>query len=574
LAGFADLGMPAGDDEPAPGIVVPCGHSEVGKACETYSRLSHGLASKGYVVLIYDPIGQGERRMYTGDGASDGPGTSLVGGCTSQHTHLGVQLASVGLSLARYMIFDTMRAIDLLLSRPEVDARRIGCTGCSGGGTNTAYTMALDERIAAAMPVCYITTHEARQLSEQIADYEKNLYAQTERGLDEQDYVALVAPRPVCIGAATEDFFPLWGARVCYESARRVYEVLGVPERCEMVEVEGKHGYSEGLRQAAYDFFNRWFGVEADAEEPDVELPDEEDLWCFPAGVGAEGTYRVVLSQARAVAEEFRPQRVPRAELIEELTSLVRHVPELVESGPWQPGAEVSAAAEGWEVAEVQPPSAPPVLVARRPGERPLRVTLCASLDELAELDEKVGAAIVLPVTVEPDLQARAARLEAGERNWPWIHSRESFLAFYAEMLGWDWLYLRAHQVLGGLQALGEGQVSLHARGTLGLPALYAAVLDQRVVELTLEACLWSYASALATEVHVLAPADVPWTVLGSHDLPDLLAALAPRPLRVSAPVGADGRPLSSDQLQGLDTVVRAYAEAGAEDQLIVAASG
>lgn len=557
----ANLYVPAGLEQPAPGIVVPCGHADVGKTDECYARLCHGLAGKGYVALIYDPIGQGERRLYRSNGGS------LLGGCTSQHTHLGVQLAAAGLNLARYMIFDSMRAVDYLLTRPEVDPARIGCTGCSGGGTNTAYVSAIDERISASMPVCYITTLEARQRSEGIADYEQNFCGQIERGLDHHEYVAMVAPRAVCIGAATEDFFPLEGARETYAAARRVYEVLGVGDRCEMAEVEGPHGYLAGLRAAAYGFFNRAFGVQAEADEPEVELPDEEDLLCFPGGVGAEATHRVALGHARALAEEVAPQQVPGRELGEELAALVVHVPGEACCGAWGPGRD---AAEGWELAEVRPVSAPPLMVARRPAQRPISVAAVDSCEALAGLGAELGGAIILQVSEGRDLAARAEIVGGEHPQWSWIHPREAFLAFYAQLMGRDWAYLRAAQILAGLEALGEGQVSLQALGTHCSAALYAAALDRRVLALTLSRPLWCYGSALEREVHVLGPAEVPYGVLGNHDLPAVMALLAPRKLRVEQPLGADGRPLQRAELAGLGELERAYAAAGAAAALRV----
>lgn len=550
----ANVYVPDGLEEPAPAILVPCGHAEVGKAYEYYTRLCHGFVSKGYVVLIYDPIGQGERRMYRDDGGS------VVGGCTAQHTHLAAQLAAAGLSLARYMIFDSIRCIDYLVSRPEVDAARIGCTGSSGGGTNTAYVSALDERIAAAMPVCYITSLEARQRSEKIADWEQNLYGQIERGLDHHDYVAMVAPRAVCIGAARGDFFPVEGARETFAAARDIFELLGVPDRCALVEVDGEHGYLPELRAAAYRWFNRWFGVDADDEEPDVDLPDEEDLRCFADGVPAEATHRVLLAQARDIADSLIPQQAAGDELREELAALIVHIPEDCQVGTW------AQSRHGWQAARVNPSSAPPLLVARRGSDRPSRIAVCWRVEELGALPREVDGAIILFPAVEPELGARADNCD---RPRPWIHSDEAFLAFYAQLLGTNWVYLQAARVLAGLHAFG-GKVAVEATGTACMPALYAAALDERVETLRLTRPLWSYASVLDTDIHVLGPPEMPFGVLASHDLPAVMALLAPRRLAVQGPLGADGRPLAVHELPGLEELRASYAEAGAEDKLVI----
>jgi len=114
--------------------------------------------------------------------------------------------------------------------------------------------------------------------------------------------------------------------------------------------------------------------------------------------------------------------------------------------------------------------------------------------------------------------------------------------------------------------------VSLQAGGTHCTPALYAAALDRRVVGLTLTHGVWSYASVLAREVHVLGPPEVPYGVLGNHDLPAVMALLAPRELRIEQPLGADGQPLQRGELVGLAELKKAYAAAGAADALSVEA--
>jgi dienelactone hydrolase len=553
----ANLYVPADLSGQAPGVLVACGHAENGKAYVEYRRLCTALALKGYVVLIYDPIGQGERRLYRA--GSD----SLLGGCTSQHTHLAVQLAAVGRGLGRYMVWDSMRCLDYLLARPEVDARRIGMTGCSGGGTNTAYVSALDERVQVSVPVCFINALEHWQHRESIADYEQNLYGQIERGLDHHEYLALVAPRALCIGAATEDFFPLSGTRESYAAARRIYELLGVPERCELTVCEGEHGYSRPLRQAAYRWFNRWLSVEADDEEPEVELPDEEDVCCLPAGVSAAGTHWAVLADAQPLATALAAHHASGEELRRELRRLVGHVPELVSVSAWEEGPG------DWELAAVEASGAPPLLAARRRGRPVKEVLVCAGEEALtAGAADKYSGAVLLPMSVEPDLLRRAQQCAQAGPPLPWLLSREASLAFYCLMLGRDWVYLRAAQVLAGLQALGAPAVSLTAHGLLALPALYAAALDERVRALRLGAALWSYGQVLQRERHVLGPPEVPWAVSGSHDLPAVMALLAPRTLVVDSPVGPDGQPLAETELEGLAELRAVYTRAGAPTSL------
>src|SRR5262249_30320615 len=146
----ANLYLPQGKG-PFPGVLMPIGHSSTGKAAEYIQRGAILLVKHGIAVLAYDPIGQGERLQLPL--ASGKP----VMGSTNEHTMLGVSAVLVGSQTAAFRIWDGIRSLDYLASRPEIDAKRLGCTGCSGGGTLTSYLMALDDRIAAAAPSCYIT---------------------------------------------------------------------------------------------------------------------------------------------------------------------------------------------------------------------------------------------------------------------------------------------------------------------------------------------------------------------------------------------------------------------------------
>ena len=132
-------------------MLVPCGHSANGKAAEAYQRACILMAKNGLAVLCYDPIGQGERWQLLAEDKK-----AAIPGSTNEHTMVGVGALLVGQSTAGYRIWDGIRALDYLAARPEVDPKRLGCTGNSGGGTLTAYLMALDDRIACAALSCYL----------------------------------------------------------------------------------------------------------------------------------------------------------------------------------------------------------------------------------------------------------------------------------------------------------------------------------------------------------------------------------------------------------------------------------
>src|SRR5262249_9565783 len=140
---------------------------------------------------------------------------------TLEHTMVGVSSIPLGTSTARYRIWDGMRSLDYLASRPDIDPNRLGCTGNSGGGTLTSYLMALGERIAGAAPSCYLPS--LRRLLETIGpqDAEQNIHAQIAFGMDHADYVMMRAPRPTLMCVATRDFFDINGAWNSFRQAKR-----------------------------------------------------------------------------------------------------------------------------------------------------------------------------------------------------------------------------------------------------------------------------------------------------------------------------------------------------------------
>ena len=275
----ANLYLPEAD-QPVPGVVVSSGHSRTAKTADYNQRFGIMMAKHGMAALCFDPIGQGERSQILNE-----QGEPRFGGTTTEHSLMGVGSILVGRNTARYRIWDAMRSIDYLASRPEVDAERIGMTGCSGGGTLTSYVMALDDRVRCAAPACYLTTF--RRLIETIGpqDAEQNIYAQVAFGLDQPDYVLLRAPRPTLISSTTDDFFDIRGSWDNFRQAKRLYGKLGYPERVDLVEIEGDHGVKpEGLATIAH-WMQRWLlGRDEPVEAVELETRPPEELLCTDSG--------------------------------------------------------------------------------------------------------------------------------------------------------------------------------------------------------------------------------------------------------------------------------------------------
>src|SRR2546425_5303440 len=228
-----------------PGVLLPLGHWDEGKAA--MQRIAINLALKGFVALAYDPLGQGERLQ-----AYDRRlGRSLGAGSTEQHFLAGAQSLLAGESFARYRIWDGKRALDYLLSRPEVDTDKIGCTGCSGGGTLTTYLSALDSRIKVAAPACYMNTYRLL-FTGPTGDSEQSIPGFLAAGLDLADYVELFAPKPWLIVSTVGDFFPVEGARHTYQEASDWYALYGAKDKIAWAIGPGGHGTPLEDREAIY----------------------------------------------------------------------------------------------------------------------------------------------------------------------------------------------------------------------------------------------------------------------------------------------------------------------------------
>src|SRR5512136_119766 len=299
--------VPAGGAMPKPAVLVACGHSPEGKAFRNYQEISVRLARRGYIVICWDPIGQGERSQFW-DQARGRSRYNLVCG---EHAVLGNLASLAGMNLARWEIWDGMRAADLLLSRPDVDPTRISITGTSGGGFQAAHIGALDDRIHVVVPSCYITALPMRMANrifeDPDSDPEQDPYRSVSAGVDHAGLLLLVHPRPLMIAAAVKDFVPIEGTRRTFREVRDIYRRFGAGARIAMTEAFHEHRFSDENQDASFAFLDRFNALsERHGFEPVETLPVER-LRC-----AASGQVRIdygVRSLMEAIRDEFRARR-------------------------------------------------------------------------------------------------------------------------------------------------------------------------------------------------------------------------------------------------------------------------
>ena len=230
---------------PYPAVLVTCGHSGNGKANAGYQRACVMGASEGVLMMIYDPIDQGERLM------------STDGSCCSGHNQFGAKAHGLGLSAAHFRIWDGMRCLDYLQSRPDVKADRLGLMGNSGGGTMTALIAAADPRVKAAAPSCYISTIRDVVRSIGPQDAEQCVWRQLKDGINHASLV-LMSGAAVRLQFSDGDFFPIAGARSTYDVIHRTAERVGLGARYSATVVRGPHGWKESSRRSSLDWMRQW----------------------------------------------------------------------------------------------------------------------------------------------------------------------------------------------------------------------------------------------------------------------------------------------------------------------------
>jgi dienelactone hydrolase len=536
---------------PLPGVVGSCGHSTNGKAAEAYQSFAQGLARQGYVVLIFDPIGQGERLQYVDDDLKPKFGVGV-----SEHLLAGNQQHLVGEFFGTWRAWDGIRALDYLLSRPEVDPSHVGVTGNSGGGTMTTWLCGLEPRWTMAAPACFVTTFRRNLENELPQDTEQCPPRAIALGLDHADFLAAMAPKPVIILAKERDYFDVRGSLETFARLQHLYQLLGQPENIALHIGPTEHGYSQENREAMYRWFNRVAGISDATKEPELTIEKDEVLQVTPRGQVAAENARTVFSFTAEKSKSLAAERGEPSgdELKRRIAEVLRlHQPEASarESTPpdyriLRPVRNRSYPRPGFTTYAIETEPGIYSLVtrladashlSRPPQDDPRTATLYVS-HHSADAELRTEPLVKELLEAAGDGPFYACDLRGIGESRPDTCGSDQFLSpygsdyFYAAhsiMLGRPYVGQKTHdllQVLHWLGALGHRQVQLAAKGWGTLPATFAAVLDDRVQQVTLKQNLVSYAAIAQAESYrwplsCLAPG-----ILASFDLPDCYRAL------------------------------------------------
>jgi dienelactone hydrolase len=329
----ANLYVPKRAKLPAPAILYVCGHANtvVDKVSYgskvNYQHHAAWYAEHGYVCLILDTLELGEIR-------GEHHGTYSRGMWWWQ---------AMGYTPAGIECWNAMRALDYLETRKEVDAKRIGVTGRSGGGATSWWIAAADDRSQCFVPVAGIAdlyAHVVEGVAPRlrqgvISGHCDCMYFVNTYRWDFGRVMALCAPRPLLLGNSdADDIFPVAAYRRLADKARRIYELYGEADRFQLLETKGPHKDTPELRLGEYRWMNRWLKNDtSEVSERDAPKLTPQQLKVFerlPADAvnttiheSFRKAARIELPQAAEVAREWWKGRAP--ELREELRTRVFH---------------------------------------------------------------------------------------------------------------------------------------------------------------------------------------------------------------------------------------------------------
>lgn len=586
-------------------ILMSPGHGPAGKASDAGTAALFAL--NGFVVLSYDPIGQGERLQYPDP---QKPGTSLASRATGEHGEASLQPMLIGDTFARYELWDAMRGIDYLASLPFVDAKRIGAFGCSGGGAITALVGALDTRLAAVGTACYTTSFDTLLPSIGPQDAEQSTPRFISSGFGFPDWIDLAAPRPYAAMATYSDMFPFAGARATVIEARRFYSqfdpvsagtpvdgqapsVPPTPDEpalnadttnhvpltapLQFITGPGHHGALRPIMGNIIGFFMRNLEPGSDADH--AKIPPaylqfgpqnpmaklgRSALQVTPTGQvatsypGCATVHSLNLERAEKIVPAKRPFLTAGA-----LASAIREetgadaVP-----GASKFGANALEMKSGTSVLTLDGFGLAGVLaVPKAAGRHPAVVLLVPDLIDGGSAMDRANKAkfqglaaagnVVLALTPRPS-----------PRGWDEMKSPilgpDYLLSLRADLVGKTLVGLRVDDVIRATDYLAQRpevdptRINAQGSGHMGLVLMHAGVLDRRLKHITVDHVLESFRSLLQAPMPVGAPEDVIPGVLLRYDIPDLVHVLGARLTETDALPGTADLSQTSTSLETL----------------------
>ncbi len=560
----------------SPAVLVVHGHWRGAKQDPVVQARCLGLVKLGFFVLAVDAFGSGERGVGTALGEYHGEMVAAT-------------LLPVGLPLSGLQVYENRRAVDYLLTRAEVDGRHFGITGASGGGNQTMYAGAWDERFSAVVPVCSVGNYQA-YLGAACCMCE--VVPGALRFTEEGNVLGLTAPRALMVVNATRDAvqFSVAEARKSLARAQPIFGLYGQADHLKHAVFESPHDYNQAMRETMYGWMTQHLkrsGAGSPISEPAVPTEDPESLRCFPGDTrpadfvtipqfaAAEGNRLV---QRHAPPKDPASWQTQRAAVLEGLKTCLFGVG-VAPPAATQPTLVQAASAEQVRTLTFQPEPGVSLAARQEPlahAAQKLAVVLDldggekASASPLAERLRNGGWSVLTL-----DLRATGKRAQPNDRigRAPDHNTAEWSLWLGRPLLG-QWV-IDVRRLLDALQERDRrlpDEILVVGIGPAGVVAICSAALDARITRVAASGILASYVTQepyQGQRLGLLAPG----ILRDAGDIPHLAALIAPRPVVIGGGVTGGGQPLDAAALEAAFTFTRqAYAASGVPDRLHVTA--
>lgn len=534
---------------PFPAILQVHGHWKGAKQDPVVQSRCIGAVKHGFFVLCVDAFGAGERGLSKNLGEYHGE-------------MVGATLFPVGLALSGLQVYENMRAIDYIQSRSEVDGTKIGVTGASGGGNQTMYIGAMDERLSAVVPVCSVGNYQVYlKAACCMCEVVPGALGFTE----EAGVLSLVAPRGLMIVSATKDGiqFSVAEAQKSIAATKPVFELYGKADNLRHAIFESPHDYNKDMREAMYGWMTLHLKGKGDGSplpDPKIETEKPEDLRCYPGESRPEDYVTVPKFAAAAGRAILAGRTAPEYGEKWEAESLgMRHALERdVLGGIPKRGdvkASLSAAAEsknadGRTAATLsfQPEAGVPAIAALDLQAKSPGVAIVLDLDKgAAAIEEPVAKELRAKgwsvVAAELRGTATSAMKGDGYSRAPDHNSAEWSMWVGRPLLGqWTVDVIRLLDALAETKSTEGKPVTVVGIGPAGIVALCAAALDKRISQAVCVKTLATYVTEspyVGQRMGILAP----HIVKKVGDVGHLAALVAPRKVVFAGGVNGDGTP-------------------------------
>lgn len=566
----ANLYLPKGYSGPRPAVLNVIGHSPAGKATEKVQRRAIAQARKGFVALVVDCIGQGERQVEDYANVHSPPGNA--------HQIVGTQAFIAGTHVFNFMVWDVIRAVDYLVSRPEVDPTRIACTGCSGGGMMTTYILAFEPRIAVAVPACNPCTWSHRVHANLGTDHEQVFFGAFAAGIDPRgDPLFCQVPKPLLIDATSDDNLnPPSGVWDLSTWLYKAYSAHGTPHKFQTTMVKAPHGYNKEQREVAYAWMLQWLGGDAsDFRENEFVVEKEEDTWCTAEG----SVYRQPRSRSPhdLVLDHLETHPFRQEKTRSDLQASVKKVLGLTDSVR-KPQVEVGASrlTAGLRLTPVtmRPENGIllPAVWIESPGKR-------ATGPVIIYLNDKGKSALadeetVLQVLLDKGCRVFAVDLRGTGETSPGMEGK-----FWDFLAGRPIFGQRVADIRTVVQYLSRSDnndkgIYVWARGVSAIYAALAAILEDSITGMVLEEPLLSFEQVVTTKVPAYRHEIILPGVLEEFDLPRIYRALCPMKIALINPLAGDKSRVSQEQAEhAYEQIAQTYTRLGKADNWSVHAN-